>query len=193
MTEASPPSAFTELPLSPALLAVVADLGFTALTPIQAQAIPALLAGPDLVGQSKTGSGKTAAYALPLLNALDLAKREVFGVIVCPTRELSAQVARELRKLGRHVAGISVVVLSGGEAVRERLYRQVAGTVRWERCVQKLGALGATVAVEVGPGKVLSGLVKRICPTIATHQFADPSGLAELQPLVAATAQRGAS
>lgn len=81
---------------------------------------------------------------------------------------------------------------SGGEAVRERLYKQVAGTVRWERCVQKLAALGASAAVEVGPGKVLSGLIKRISPTIATHQFAEPGGLAELSPLSTA-AQRGSS
>ena len=93
MTEPSA-NAFSSLPLLPELLAVVADLGFTELTPIQARAIPALLSGKDLVGQSKTGSGKTAAYALPLLNALELTRREVLGVVVCPTRELSAQVAR---------------------------------------------------------------------------------------------------
>src|SRR4051812_28040433 len=115
-----PATAFTSLPLLPELLAVVADLGFEQLTPIQAQAIPPLLAGRDLVGQSKTGSGKTAAFALPLLNALDLGRREVFGVIVCPTRELSAQVARELRKLGRNLPGLSVLVLAGGEPVRDQ-------------------------------------------------------------------------
>jgi ATP-dependent RNA helicase DbpA len=153
MTEASPPSAFTELPLSPALLAVVADLGFTELTPIQARAIPALLAGQDLVGQSKTGSGKTAAYALPLLNALDLAKREVFGVVVCPTRELSAQVARELRKLGRNLAGLSVVVLSGGEAVRDQTR-----------------ALEKGVHLVVGtPGRILDHLQRR---TLKVHRVA---------------------
>src|SRR6188768_1318909 len=151
MSEASPPIAFTDLPLSPALLAVVADLGFTALTPIQAQAIPALLAGQDLVGQSKTGSGKTAAYALPLLNALDLAKREIFGVIVCPTRELSAQVARELRKLGRNLAGLSVVVLSGGEAVRDQTR-----------------ALEKGVHLVVGtPGRILDHLQRR---TLKVHR-----------------------
>lgn len=71
----------------------------------------------------------------------------------------------------------------GGAAVRERLYRQVAGTVRWEHCVRKLAALGATAAIEVGPGKVLSGLIKRIEPSIALHQFAEPSGLEALRPL----------
>ena len=116
----SSPTTFTSLPLGQALLSVVADLGYVELTPIQAKAIPPLIAGKDLVGQSKTGSGKTAAYALPILNSLDTTKREVVGVIVCPTRELSAQVARELRKLGRNLAGLSVLVLAGGEAVRDQ-------------------------------------------------------------------------
>lgn len=71
-----------------------------------------------------------------------------------------------------------------GEAIRERLYRQVAGTVRWERCVQKLGALGATATIEVGPGRVLSGLIKRIAPSLATYSFAEPADLHALSPLV---------
>ncbi len=65
-------------------------------------------------------------------------------------------------------------------AVSERLYRQVAGTVKWEGCVQKLAAHGASSAIEVGPGKVLSGLIKRIAPAIATYQFAEPDDLAAL-------------
>ena len=153
MTEAERANAFSSLPLLPELLAVVADLGFTELTPIQAQAIPALLEGKDLVGQSKTGSGKTAAYALPLLNALELARRDVLGVIVCPTRELSAQVARELRKLGRNLAGLSVLVLSGGEPVREQTR-----------------ALEKGVHVVVGtPGRILDHLQRR---TLKVHRVA---------------------
>jgi ATP-dependent RNA helicase DbpA len=111
---------FESLGLSPALLGVVKELGFEALTPVQAQSIPLLLSGKDLVGQSKTGSGKTAAFALPLLHKLDLASRELQGLVLCPTRELSAQVARELRKLGRNLSGLSVLVLAGGQEVREQ-------------------------------------------------------------------------
>ena len=151
MTEST--TAFTSLPLLPELLAVVADLGFEQLTPIQAQAIPPLLAGKDLVGQSKTGSGKTAAYALPILNALDLAKRELVGVIVCPTRELSAQVARELRKLGRNLAGLTVVVLAGGEAVRDQT-----------RVLEK----GVHLVVGT-PGRILDHLQRR---TLKVHRVA---------------------
>jgi ATP-independent RNA helicase DbpA len=113
-------SDFASLPLSPALLAVVKELGFEQLTPIQAQSIPSLLEGKDLIGQSKTGSGKTAAFALPLLQKLDLSRRELQGLVLCPTRELSAQVARELRKLGRNLSGLSVVTLAGGQEVREQ-------------------------------------------------------------------------
>ncbi len=118
---------FDTLPLAPALLAAVKDLGFEELTPIQAESIPLLLQGKDLVGQSKTGSGKTAAFALPLLHALDLGQRELQGLVVCPTRELSAQVARELRKLGRNLSGLSVLVLSGGQEVREQARALEAG------------------------------------------------------------------
>lgn len=73
------------------------------------------------------------------------------------------------------------------DVVRERLYQQVAGTVRWESCVKTLVACGATTAIEVGPGRVLSGLIKRIAPTVALHSFADPTGLEALRGLVAAT------
>ncbi len=113
-------SEFASLPLAPALLSVVHDLGFTELTPIQEQSIPALLEGRDLVGQSKTGSGKTAAFALPMLHKLDLSLREVQGLVLCPTRELCAQVARELRKLGRNLPGLAVLALAGGQEVREQ-------------------------------------------------------------------------
>jgi ATP-independent RNA helicase DbpA len=92
-------SGFESLALSPALLAVVGELGYAQPTPIQAAAIPALLAGRDVLGRSKTGSGKTAAFALPILQGVDLGTRSVQALVVCPTRELCAQVAREVRKL----------------------------------------------------------------------------------------------
>jgi ATP-independent RNA helicase DbpA len=109
---------FGELALSKALLTVASELGFQALTPIQAQAIPVVLEGKDVVAQSKTGSGKTAAFGLPLIDKLDLRTRSPGALVLCPTRELSAQVARELRKFGRRHPGLAVVVLTGGEPVR---------------------------------------------------------------------------
>lgn len=109
---------FDSLALSPALQAVVAELGYESLTPIQEQGIPVLLAGKDLVGQSKTGSGKTAAFALPVLQTLNLDDRTLQAVVLCPTRELCGQVAREFRKLGRRHPGLAVLTVSGGEPGR---------------------------------------------------------------------------
>lgn len=112
---------FSELPLSPEILAVVEELGFTEMTPIQEQSIPLLLEGKDLLGQSQTGSGKTAAFALPLLQRLMLDERDVQSLVLCPTRELTAQVAREFRKLGRHFQGLQIGILSGGASSRDQV------------------------------------------------------------------------
>ena len=112
------PSGFESLALSPELIAVAAELGYEQMTPIQAQGIPLLLAGKDLVGQAKTGSGKTAAFALPILQNLKLDKRAVQALVLCPTRELCAQVARVFRQLGRKQAGLHVLIASGGTPVR---------------------------------------------------------------------------
>jgi ATP-independent RNA helicase DbpA len=142
---------FATLALSPALLAVVQELGFEQLTPIQAAAIPALLEGKDLVGQARTGSGKTAAFALPMLERLSLETREVRALVLCPTRELSAQVAREIRRLGRRQTGLTVLVLAGGEAIG-----------------RQIGALERGVHVAVGtPGRVLDHLRRR---TLRVHR-----------------------
>ncbi len=111
---------FEALRLSERLLTVVGELGYEAPTPIQAQTIPLLLEGRDVVGQSKTGSGKTAAFALPILDRLELDAARLQALVVCPTRELAAQVAREVRRLGRRHEGLQVLVVAGGEAIREQ-------------------------------------------------------------------------
>src|SRR5690349_3249051 len=103
------------LPLSEDLLKVIEEIGFKKLTPIQEKSIPLLLQGRDLIGQSKTGSGKTAAFALPILNRLEISHKAVQALILCPTRELSTQVAKEIRKLGRKFIGLQVLVVSGGQ------------------------------------------------------------------------------
>src|SRR4051812_38296689 len=90
MTPSSAP--FSALSLSPDLQAVVGELGYESMTPIQAAAIPALLAGQDVIGQSKTGSGKTAAFALAILQSIDLELNDVQALVLCPTRELGQQV-----------------------------------------------------------------------------------------------------
>lgn len=115
------PTNFAQLALSADLLSVVGELGYERPTPVQVEAIPLLLAGKDLIGQSKTGSGKTAAFALPILQSLDVEARTLQALVVCPTRELAAQVARELRKLGRKHKGLAVLEIVGGQPVRPQI------------------------------------------------------------------------
>src|SRR5947209_13694206 len=110
-----PAPSFGSLALAPSLVQVAGELGYEKLTPIQARSIPLLLEGRDLIGQSSTGSGKTAAFALPLLQKLDLSTRRPQALVLCPTRELCAQVAREIRRLGRRQAGLQVLIVSGGQ------------------------------------------------------------------------------
>jgi ATP-dependent RNA helicase DbpA len=119
----SPDSDFAALGLSLTLCQVVAELGFTAPTPVQARAIPLLLAGRDLIGQSTTGSGKTAAFALAILQKLDRRRRKrgPQALVLCPTRELCAQVARDFRKLGRREADLQVLIVSGGQPMKPQL------------------------------------------------------------------------
>jgi ATP-independent RNA helicase DbpA len=126
LSRSAPPSpaqasAFAALGLSASLQQVVADLGFTAPTPVQARAIPLLLAGRDLIGQSTTGTGKTAAFALAILQKLKRDQRHPQALILCPTRELCAQVARDFRKLGRREADLQVLILSGGQPMNPQL------------------------------------------------------------------------
>lgn len=112
---------FDTLPLPPAALANLAQLGYRAMTPIQAASLPAALAGRDLIAQAKTGSGKTASFALPLLARLEPRRLDVQALVLCPTRELADQVTQEVRRLARHVDNVKVLTLSGGTPVRPQL------------------------------------------------------------------------
>ncbi|WP_342620613.1 ATP-dependent RNA helicase DbpA [Rhodoferax sp. GW822-FHT02A01] len=109
---------FSTLALSPATLANLQQLGYTAMTPIQAASLPAALQGKDLIAQAKTGSGKTAAFALPLLAKLNPRWFAVQALVLCPTRELADQVTTEIRRLARAEENIKVVTLCGGIALR---------------------------------------------------------------------------
>ena len=108
---------FSNLELPPSLLRNLADLEYHSMTPIQAQALPLALAGRDLIAQAKTGSGKTAAFGIPLLMQLNPRHFGVQGLVLCPTRELSSQVAAEIRRLARYQENIKVVTLSGGQPI----------------------------------------------------------------------------
>jgi ATP-dependent RNA helicase DeaD len=112
---------FTELGLSPELLKAVAQMGFEETTQIQSQAIPALLAGSDVVGQSQTGSGKTAAFALPAIELVDVRLRAPQVLILCPTRELAVQVAEEVSKLACFKKGVREIPIYGGQSYDRQL------------------------------------------------------------------------
>jgi len=126
MTEAvatSPPAAggsFDELPLAPAMLATLQQLDYRTMTPIQAASLPLALAGHDLIAQAKTGSGKTAAFGLPLLARLNPRRLAVQALVLCPTRELADQVTQEIRRLARCEENIKVLALCGGSALRNQ-------------------------------------------------------------------------
>ncbi len=109
---------FATLPLPPATLANLQQLGYTAMTPIQAASLPLALAGHDLIAQASTGSGKTAAFGLALLHRLQPAQTAVQALVLCPTRELADQVALEIRRLARGEANLKVLVLCGGTPIR---------------------------------------------------------------------------
>ncbi|OZI38484.1 ATP-dependent RNA helicase DbpA [Bordetella genomosp. 10] len=109
---------FSSLPLLPALLDNLQGLGFEHMTPIQAQSLPLILEGRDLIAQAKTGSGKTAAFGLGVLQKLDAGRLVPQGLVVCPTRELADQVAQELRRLARLIPNVKILTLCGGAAAR---------------------------------------------------------------------------
>jgi ATP-dependent RNA helicase DeaD len=117
---------FTDLGLEPALLSAIHDVGYEAPSPIQEQAIPPLLEGADVIGQAQTGSGKTAAFGLPMLQYVDPQEREVQGLVLTPTRELCIQVTQALRAYGQH-KGIDVVAVFGGAPIRSQQAQLRAG------------------------------------------------------------------
>ena len=107
-------TAFATLPLSAAMLANLDALGYAAMTPIQAQSLPVILRGQDLIAQAKTGSGKTAAFGIGLLNPINPRYFGCQALVLCPTRELADQVAKELRRLARAEDNIKILTLCGG-------------------------------------------------------------------------------
>ena len=112
---------FAQLPLAPSTLANLQQLGYLQMTPIQAASLPLALAGHDLIAQAKTGSGKTAAFALSLLARLNPRRFAVQALVLCPTRELADQVSQEIRRLARGEDNIKVLTLCGGSTMRPQI------------------------------------------------------------------------
>ena len=112
---------FSVLPLSPAMQDNLQQLGYLQMTPIQAASLPRTLQGQDLIAQASTGSGKTAAFGLPLLQALNPRWFAIQALVLCPTRELADQVASEIRRLGRAQDNLKVVTVYGGVPLRNQI------------------------------------------------------------------------
>ncbi len=105
---------FRTLPLKPALLASVEVLGYTEMTPVQAQSLPPMLEGRDVIAQARTGSGKTAAFGLSVLHSLDVDTIRLQALVLCPTRELADQVSKAIRKLAANIPNVKLLTLCGG-------------------------------------------------------------------------------
>ena len=130
---------YTESNLTPEILRAVAEMGYEDMTPIQEQAIPVLLEHKDVIGQAQTGTGKTAAFGIPLVMGVDPKSRELQAVVLCPTRELAIQAAEEIRRFAKYMHGVRVLPIYGGQEI----YKQIK-------------ALKGGVQIIVGtPGRVM--------------------------------------
>jgi len=135
---------FSTLPLEASMLQTLDSLGYKSATPIQTQTLPLILDGKDIIAEAKTGSGKTAAFGIGLLSKLDVKKFRVQSLVLCPTRELADQVAKELRRIARFKHNIKILMLTGGESFGKQL-----------------GSLSHQAHIIVGtPGRVLKHLNK---------------------------------
>ncbi len=112
---------FDELQLDDRILRAVTDMGFEAMSPIQAQAIPVQMECRDVIGQAQTGTGKTAAFGIPLLQKIDCDSRKLQAIALCPTRELAIQVAEEIRRLAKYMRGIKVLPIYGGQDIGRQI------------------------------------------------------------------------
>lgn len=113
---------FSELSLPSSQLDNLKDLGYLTMTPIQALALPPILAGKDIVGQAKTGSGKTAAFGIGVLETIDASQFFTQSLILCPTRELADQVSKELRRLARYIPNLKISTLCGGVPAARQIH-----------------------------------------------------------------------
>lgn len=118
---------FDEMGIDPLILRAVEEMGFEEMSPIQVKAIPVMLAGRDMVGQAQTGTGKTAAFGIPLLQKVNPKEKTLQALVLCPTRELAIQVAEEFRKLGLFMHGVKVLPVYGGQEISKQIRSLKAG------------------------------------------------------------------
>lgn len=136
---------FDELNIDKRILRAIEDMGFEETSPIQTQAIPAVCEGIDVVGQAQTGTGKTAAYTIPMLMKIDPQIKKPQAIVLCPTRELAVQVAEEIRKLAKYMSDIKVLPVYGGQEI-----------------VRQIKSLKTGVQIIVGtPGRVMDHMRRK--------------------------------
>lgn len=136
---------FDELNIDERILRAIEDMGFEETSPIQTQAIPAVCEGIDVVGQAQTGTGKTAAYTIPMLMKIDPQIKKPQSIVLCPTRELAVQVAEEIRKLAKYMSDIKVLPVYGGQEI-----------------VRQIKSLKTGVQIIVGtPGRVMDHMRRK--------------------------------
>lgn len=111
---------FNELNIEASVLKSLAEMGFESATPIQEQAIPTALAGKDMIGQAQTGTGKTTAFGVPMIQNIDPSNRSIQGIVIAPTRELAIQVAEELNRIGQH-KNVHTVPVYGGQDIQRQI------------------------------------------------------------------------
>ncbi len=144
---------FEELQLDERIIRAITEMGFEEASPIQAQAIPVVLEGRDMIGQAQTGTGKTAAFGLPLLQRVDPKMKKLQAVVLLPTRELAIQVAEELRRFAKFMHGIKVLPVYGGQDI-----------------VRQIRALKDGTQIVVGtPGRVMDHMRRKTVKTDHVH------------------------
>ena len=136
---------FDELELQPQILRGIKAMGFEEATPIQSQAIPVVMSGSDVIGQAQTGTGKTAAFGIPILQTVDPSNKKTQVIILSPTRELAIQVADEIRALAKYMHGVKVLPVYGGQEISKQI-RSLKG--------------GAQIIIGT-PGRVMDHLRRR--------------------------------
>jgi len=136
---------FEDLGLCPEIMRAVKKMGFEEASPIQAKAIPVMMSGKDLIGQAQTGTGKTAAFGIPLLTKINPKNKKLQAIVLCPTRELAIQVAEEIRNLAYYMHGIKVLPIYGGQEI-----------------VKQIRSLKSGVQLIIGtPGRVMDHMRRR--------------------------------
>ena len=144
---------FEELQLDERIIRAITEMGFEEASPIQAQAIPVVLEGRDMIGQAQTGTGKTAAFGLPLLQKVDPKVKKLQGIVLLPTRELAIQVAEELRRFAKFMHGVKVLPIYGGQDI-----------------VRQIRALKDGTQIVVGtPGRVMDHMRRKTVKTDHVH------------------------